>query len=107
MSQVHHLFIGTTNALELDELQNEVTGEYINNAGVTVTLRDANDAEVAGATWPMAMSYVADSDGLYRAFLPDTLSLLPDARYTADIVATAGASLVGKWVLDVVAKTRR
>jgi hypothetical protein len=107
MSNVHILYVGNTNKLELDDLTNEVTGEPINDATVTLTLKDTTGSPVSGETWPLPMPYVAGSAGLYRCYLASTLPLVGEAKYIAEVTANAGAALVGKWLLDVVAKTRR
>jgi hypothetical protein len=107
MSTVRTLYIGNTNALELAALRNQVTGEVANAATVTCTLKDTAGNAVAGETWPLAMAYVPGSEGLYRCYLVSTLPLTPEARYVAEVTATVSGSLIGKWLLDVVAKTRK
>jgi len=83
--------------IELRNLKNEVTGDYLDAATVTVTLVDSNDAEVSGETWPLTMSYVTGSNGVYRATFSDTLSLTKLAKYTAKVTADGGAGLKGYW----------
>ena len=101
------LFYQNDNLLELDALTNQRTGAYINNATVTVTLTDLDDTEVAGETWPLAMSYVAASDGKYRATLKDSLSLTEGQRYKATITADAGTDSKGVWVVKLLVRKRR
>lgn len=105
MSATRVLYVGNTNYVELDALTNEVTGVVITDASVTLRLKDAAGADVAGETWPLVLTHVAD--GLYRCYLVSTLPLVADAKYTGEVVAIAGGSLVGKWSLDFVAKVRR
>ena len=64
---------------------------------MTVTIKDADGVEVAGAVWPMAMDYVPASNGDYRAFLPTTLPLIAKASYVAYIDADGGFNRVGHW----------
>jgi hypothetical protein len=90
-------FVANTNVLDLTGLRNEITDAYINDATVTVTVKDSDGAEVAGQVWPLTMSYVAASDGNYRAFLSAQLPFVAKAKYTAFIEANGGANLVGHW----------
>lgn len=105
MSAIYELFAGNDTVLEVQGLRNDVTGEPLNTATLSVTLLDADGAQVAG-TWPQPMPFVEGSRGLYRVLLPSTLPLVADARYTARIVADAGPGLVGTWNMECVARIR-
>lgn len=107
MSDTRVLYVGNTNVVEVADLHNEVTGAEVNDATVTLTLKDSDGDNVAGETWPLTMAYVTDSDGLYRATLVDTLPLTDNGRYTAEISAVVSGSLKAFWRLDCLAKTRR
>lgn len=106
MSAIYELFVGNDTVLEVQGLRNDVTGEPLNTATLTLTLLDAAGAEVPGQVWPMPMVFVEGSRGLYRALLPAALPLVADARYTARIVADAGPGLMGSWLMECVARTR-
>jgi len=99
-------FVGNTNVLELTGLQNALTAAYINDATVTVTVKDAAGTAVSGETWPLAMSYVAASNGDYRAVLVNGLALLAGRKYVAHIDADGGADLDGNWQLPFWPQTR-
>jgi len=107
MSTTHLIYEGNDMTIELRGLEHEVTGDYIDNATVAVTLKDSDGAEVAGESWPLTMSYVADSNGKYRATLVDTLTLVDRARYTATITADAGAGMRAKWVENLACQLRK
>lgn len=107
MSDVHILFDGNDMVLEVSGLKNETTGAYLNSAAVAVSLADADGNPVDGNAWPLALDYVADSDGVYRVTLADALALTPNARYTAELTADAGAGLHAKWLLECVCRKRR
>lgn len=107
MSDVHILFEGNDMVLEVSALRNEVTGAFLNNATVSVSLSDSEGNPVDGNAWPLALEYVSGSDGIYRVTLADTLALTADARYLAELIADAGAGLRAKWVSDCVCRTRR
>lgn len=95
----------TDHVLELNGLQNSRTGAYINGATVQVTLYDLSDTTIAGETWPLTLSYVASSNGIYRATIRDTLDL--DAGDVAKALLTAdnGAGYHRNWYFIITAQT--
>lgn len=91
-------FVANTNILELLGLTDAVTNAVINDATVTVTICDNNDAPITGGpTWPLTLAYVAASAGNYRATLDAALLLLADTNHVAHIDVSAGAGRVGHW----------
>jgi hypothetical protein len=98
-------FVANTNLLELSGLKNVAAGTFINDATVTVTVKKAG-TNVAGASWPLTMDYVAASDGIYRAVLSEDLALVARTHYTAFIDADGGDGRVGHWEFDFRAETR-
>lgn len=107
MSHVPSIFVGNTSLLEVRELKAAADDEFINDAAVSVTLKDAAGTDVTGETWPVEMEYVAASDGWYRAALSHELDLEAGETYYAHIDADAGEDRVGHWEYAFVAKTRR
>ena len=91
------LFYENDNVLRITNAHNSLTDEYINDATVYVTLRDLNDNEVAGETWPKQLAYVTDSNGEYRTILPYDLTLSVNTNYYADITFDGGEDLRGAW----------
>lgn len=104
MTQV--IFNLNDNLLELIDLKDIVADAFANSATVAVTLVDEDDVEVVGESWPLTMTYVAASNGLYRAVLKDTLTLVVDALYTAKIDVNDGPNKVAHWKFLVRAETR-
>lgn len=104
---IQTLYLGSDMLFEMAGLRDQVTGDYLNAATVTVTLKDSAGVNVTGETWPLALAYVTSSNGVYRATLKDTLSLTANARYVATVIADAGSGKTARWELDVVARTRR
>lgn len=90
-------FVANTNVLDLTGLKEELTDAYINNATVTVTIKDADGNNVTGETWPFTMNYVAASDGNYRAFVSEEIAFVPKTKYIAYIDADGGANRFGHW----------
>ncbi len=104
MTQV--IFNLNDNLIELIDLKDVVADAFANSATVTVTLIDKDGVEVAGETWPLAMIYVAASDGKYRATFVDTLTLIVDDLYTAKIDVDDGANRVAHWEFPIRVETR-
>ena len=101
------LYINNDNLVSVDKLRNLGTEVYVNDATVTVRLyTKATGVNVTGETWPLAMSYVAASDGKYIGTLIDTLPLVENTVYTAEIIASVGADKMGQWNIDFTAKVR-
>lgn len=98
------IYIDNTGVVELDELKNSITDEFINDASVTATIQ-LNGVDVEGQAWPLALDYVTASDGKYRGLSSADLVLLKDRTYSAIVEAVAG-SLEGKWICKVVAQER-
>ncbi len=93
--------------LELQGLKDVVADAFINDATVTVTLVDKDGTQVVGETWPLTMTYVSASDGIYRATLKDTLTVTLGEIYIAQVSANGGAGLQGRWDLPIAVKERK
>lgn len=106
MSTIQILYIGNNSVLDLANLRNEVSGQYLDAVDVSVTLYDQDAAEVGGSDWPLPLDLVAGAHGLYRVTLPYTLALNEGARYTARVVADAGLGLRAQWDVACVARLR-
>ena len=75
------------------------TGAYVNDASVTMTLKDANGDAVSGAS-SLSLTYVTDSNGRYQGTIPYTVSLTAGAVYTLEITGTSGSTRAF-WTLSV------
>lgn len=100
-------FVANTNLLDLVGLQSAADASYINDAAVTVTIVDSKGVNVAGASWPLTMDYLAASAGNYRAVLAASLPFAAGKRYTAVISADAGGGSIGQWNFQFQPATRR
>lgn len=91
--------------MELDGLQNAADDSYLNAATVSVTIKDSAGVNVTGETWPKTMSYVAASNGKYRATVSDAMAIVPGRAYTAHITAEA-SGLTGNWQIAMLGAVR-
>ena len=99
-------FVANTNILELRGLKDGITGVFINDADVLVTLETDAGVEVGPVSWPITMSYVPTSDGIYRATIGSELDLVAGGCYKAIIEADAGVDRIGHWDFAFVPLTR-
>lgn len=106
MSTIQLLYVGNDTVLELERLKNDLTGEYVNEATVSVTLVEHDGVVVAGDTWPKAMPYVPGSEGAYRTILSAGLALVANRKYEARITVDAGNGLRAAWTVACVARVR-
>lgn len=87
---VQVVYLETSELVELQSLKDEVSDAFVNAATVALTFLDSSGAEVSGETWPIAMDYVAGSDGNYQATVSENVDFQEGAMYFAKIVATSG-----------------
>lgn len=100
------LLINNSHVLQLFGLKNGLTDEFLSTAVVSATLKDNNGDDVLGQTWPIALSYVADSDGNYHAILNHDLELKQNKRYHLQITASVDG-LQATWDEYIKAEVRR
>lgn len=76
------------NCVTLNSLLNKITNTFVNDAVVTVTVRDIDDVILVNA---QAMPYVVSSDGVYRTVILSTVDLGDDGdTVTVQVSAVAG-----------------
>ena len=75
------------NVVELNNLYNDFAGDFVNDATVTVTIKDLE----GNVLFNSAMDYVSGSDGKYRVLVPAELDL-GDAgdEVTVEVLAIGG-----------------
>jgi hypothetical protein len=97
MGGMMSVYIANTNILEVRGLQEAISGDYINNATVSVTIVNDCGAAISGQSWPLSMTYVATTNGDYRATISDAAQMIPGRNYFAEISANAGVNKIGFW----------
>lgn len=76
------------NCVTLNSLLDKVTGLFVNDAVVTVTVRDSDDVILVNA---QSMAYVAASDGVYLAVIPSTVDLGDNGDIVSvEVIASTG-----------------
>lgn len=102
-------YVANTNIIEVTGLKSAIEDEFIADADVTVTVKDAEGTNVSGQTWPLTLASIdgTDPEGNYRGILKDTLDLTAGTTYYAHVDADAGSDRIGHWEFAFVPKTRR
>ena len=99
MSKRDILYIDNDNIVELLGLKNNITGQYIKSStNVTAKLEKQDGTELVAAR---SLTYVADSDGDYRASWDKDLlaGIAEDNYYLVYVVAESGLDLkIKHWV---------
>jgi len=101
------LLVQNDQLIQLSGVQNALTGAYINNAAVACTLKNkADESVVSGQTFPLTMTYVPASNGVYEAILEDGLALVNKQKYIVEISVDAGSDNIAFWHYILAAKWR-
>lgn len=84
----------TDDLLRIDGLKNidNTPSTFVNDATITALVRDAAGEVVVGAD-SITLSYVANSDGVYKGQVPDTAAIVDGQNYVVEITIVAS---VGK-----------
>lgn len=89
-------FVNNTNVVALKGLRDVTTQSFVNDAVLTVTLYDANQAEnldkgtataITGASG-ITMTYRSSSNGEYYGVIPQTVQLTAGTNVIANIVSS-------------------
>ena len=78
-----------TNLIQITELKDSFDDSFINSATVQIdSIKNLDDVEVTGLTFPITMNYVAASNGNYKADIPNTSNMVYGKYYKIYITAT-------------------
>lgn len=81
------LFLESDNLIEVDELKFAADGTFVNDATVTMTLKDI-DGNVLANALNVTLSYVLSSNGKYQGILDSTVPLVLGTDYFLFTTAT-------------------
>lgn len=91
------LFSHNDHTIKLLGLKDGKTGNFVNNATVEATIYNSRGEPLAGVTWPIPMSYVADSDGDYQGDLDEEFVASLGSGYYMITDASAAPDVKGRW----------
>ena len=90
MSATLLAYVDNDNVIKVEGLRDS-DDDYVNDAVVSCTgIETAAGAAVGGDSFPKTLSYVAASNGDYRATLEQTLALVAGEAYVAFITVVGG-----------------
>jgi hypothetical protein len=89
-SRSNRLYVNCDNVVQVDELTNEITGNYMNSATCTFDVLDSDGVSVLSGTGGVTMDYVAASNGKYQGILQSTESLTEGEIYTIVVDVSQG-----------------
>ena len=75
----------------LTGLTDKTDGSFVNDATATVTLQ-IDGVNVGGESWPLAMPYLASSDGNYRAIIQSDVEISDGDKVTIIVNVTTPSS---------------
>lgn len=92
MSTATKLYIGVDTVVTYGGMQNPITAAYVNDATVTCTIKDlaGNAVTPTGFSWPVTLSYVTSSDGIYRGTIDQDIAVSAGVSYWLEITAVSG-----------------
>jgi hypothetical protein len=91
------LLIGNDQSIQVSGLQDQNTGDYLDSATVTVTIKNPDGTAVSGGTWPLTLDYVTSSNGNYLGIIEDGVALIERRAYTIEVTADDGSGRIGFW----------
>ncbi len=80
------LYVGNDSFIEVSNLQNSLTHEFVNDAVLTAELSEKDTGDLIAT---VALDYIAASNGKYRGILPADTELIEGEAYMLHLVAEA------------------
>lgn len=91
------IYNGNDHVIKLLGLRDSRTGNYVNTATVESTIYNSRGQPLDGISWPLALGYVAASDGDYQADLDEEFVASLGSGYYMITTALALPDVKGKW----------
>ncbi len=106
------LLVGNDQLLEVYNVRDEITGDYIDDADVQASIRSCLGRLVDGFAWPLDLVHINAEDdleerrGLYRGILQQGLDLMAGQEYIITVDIQAGADDTARFEWKVLAINR-
>ena len=86
------VYLGNDHILTVSGLRDGIAGTYYDDGdgSLSVTVKDESGDALSGVSWPVALSYVAASQGVFRATLPSEMSFEEGDNLVAHVTGTLG-----------------
>ena len=99
------IYIDNDSLVFLDGLVDK-DGAFINNGTVTVTLQKLDGSAVGGVSWPLALPYVAGSNGKYEETIDKAVAVALNTEYKLKFVVVVNVIGDGVFWKDLSARRR-
>lgn len=93
-----------TQVFELYDFRSSTSGRHINDATVSLTIKNQLDENLLGQVWPLSLSPIGK--GMYRATLPHTIATTVGESLKACIVADTVSGSHSEWNFTLNVKER-
>lgn len=105
MSEKEIIFVINDNYFLLSGVSLASDSSAINDAVVTMTIKDSAGDNVTNVAWPVAFAFTG-TDGQYAVTIEEDAGFLDKAGYTAFIDAETPGGITGHWEIPLGASTR-
>lgn len=98
-----NLYIDNDNTIVLEDVYDTIAAEFIDDATVAWTLKDAAGATITSGS----LTYVPLTDATYRGNIEEDVDLTQGAVYELTVTVTASGDRYGEWNHKYPAKKRQ
>ncbi len=104
MSDIQIWYENNDMVIEISDVKDAITGNPIDGATITGTLKDSAGVDVPGITWPQTIPNVGT--GLYRLAIDKAAQVMSGEIYTLFIVLVTPGGVDGYWEVAVGGEVR-
>lgn len=104
MSDIQLWYEDNDMIIQVDKVTDQITGDLIDDATITATLKDSAGDNVVGIAWPVTLDFV--STGLYRKQIDKAAEVVDDGIYTLIVDLTTPTDNDAHWEISVGGETR-
>lgn len=104
------IYYNNDTVVRVVEVRNASTNQYINNATVQVLgIKEYGATSDIAGSFPIALAYVAGSNGVYTGVIPSTLPLVANKKYVCriQVLTPAPSSVKGYWEFSFTCRLRQ
>lgn len=106
-SAIQLIPVGNDVLLKITELTNQDDGSFVNDATITVTIKDKDGVDVTGVSWPQPMAYVGGSNGEYKVTIDRVAGFVDGVGYVAYVDITTPGGNDAHFECDLGGETRK
>lgn len=104
MSDIKIWYVDNDMVIECANVIDNISGNTVDDATITATLKDSEDVDVTGQIWPVTLDFV--SSGLYRKTVDKAVDVLDAIGYTLHIDLVTPGGNDAHWEIPIGGETR-